>query len=108
MFLFVFFFSAYSYHRDLPVLTHSVPTLRSSDLPRDRLRAEAIRIAIRKAPAAGQLRKPLETLLDAGRIINADRSHQNRQPVVERVFECVRQFGGSPADRKSTRLNSSH
>src|SRR3546814_9469317 len=65
------------------------------DKPRDRLRAEAIRIAIRKAPAARQLRKPLETLLDAGRIINADRSHQNRQPVVERVFECVRQFGRS-------------
>src|SRR3546814_11949966 len=74
------------------------------DKPRDRLRAEAIRIAIRKAPAARQLRKPLETLLDAGRIINADRSHQNRQPVVERVFECVRQFGGSPALEHSVSL----
>src|SRR3546814_13854069 len=32
MFFIVFFFSYYGYHRDLHVLTHSVPTRRSSDL----------------------------------------------------------------------------
>src|SRR3546814_13575350 len=91
------FFECYGPHRDLHVLTHSLPTRRSSDLLSPGsvddhvavgagLRADACPLgAGREAAAASPSQARLADLGDRGVRADLDRS-----------------------DRKSTRLNSSH
>src|SRR3546814_12732551 len=93
-----FFFSGYGDHRDLPVLTHSFPTRRSSDL--------------RPARLEGAARVLLGVVENAARRDGADPAlRQLKRPDRPLVVDGHLALGvddGAELDRKSTRLNSSH
>src|SRR3546814_13707383 len=103
-------FSCYGDHRDLHVLTHSFPTRRSSDLPRD---AEGLR----RLKAMGFSDKRLAYLaLQSANLQPGTRTATARGSGL--IHEAVKAMTGGVTeaevralrhkDRKSTRLNSSH
>src|SRR3546814_14613591 len=96
-----FFFEGYGSHRDLHGLTHSFPTRRSSDLSRRPL--ARIDDAIGAARAVARGRDRLEHVVEAA----ADLRTAGAEGAARiGAAELVAQRG--EADRKSTRLNSSH
>src|SRR3546814_17553875 len=94
----VFFFYCYGDHRDLHVLTHSFPTLRSSDL---RSEVEVARSG-----------RPVGKLFAAPS--HGDHDERPGHVAIHGNCPCclpTADQGGyevDPLDRKSTRLNSSH
>src|SRR3546814_16964997 len=97
----VFFFEVYGDHRDLHVLTHSFPTRRSSDLLRRNPLPEFAR-----RHAGGTAERVAETRWrrKAERIRHRLDALVAQQHVLGVIDPRVRNV----ADRKSTRLNSSH
>src|SRR3546814_16078563 len=96
----VFFVEGYGAHRDLPVLTHSFPTRRSSDL-RGLANTEPMTaaMALRVGMAAGTW------------FTNGDHRHRVLIGKDTRLSGYMLEpalVAGFTGDRKSTRLNSSH
>src|SRR3546814_14914941 len=97
----LFFFYVYDNHRDLHGLTHSVPTRRSSDLNLPALTEERRRELSKVVHGEGEDSKV------AIRNIRRDANHQLKELLKDKQVsedEATR----CEADRKSTRLNSSH
>src|SRR3546814_13581214 len=86
-FMLFFLFKLYGDHRDLHVLTHSFPTRRSSDL------------------LLGEIALTHEVQADYGQ---AERQLNQALALLGAQYPETVALNGARADRKSTRLNSSH
>src|SRR3546814_19025758 len=97
----LFFLLVYGYPRDLHVLTHSVPTRRSSDRQTGTGKTAGfvlpiLHLLMQQNPALKKPGRPRCLILTPTRELTAQ------------VAESVQTYGKhTPIDRKSTRLNSS-
>src|SRR3546814_19220184 len=104
------FFSGYGDHRDLHVLTHSFPTRRSSDLyPAEDLVMYLVRQAAPRLRQPAMIRdrvaaRQSQELPQRQRI----RTAPDNPAFAVDALEIADQQHAEIADRKSTRLNSSH
>src|SRR3546814_11309368 len=97
----MFFCYRYGDHRDLHVLTHAFPTRRSSDLLLD---AQAFKGRADQVGMKSGGRTVFSAKAPWLAIVNAD----GDLVVLQNVVFGIRMGSRSRADRKSTRLNSSH
>src|SRR3546814_13353869 len=103
-FLIAFFFVyCYGVHRDLHVLTHSFPTLRSSDLGAVVAVGHFADLVVIGDMAAQGERKVLQQVEGIARALDVMRSRRPLTTIVVGPRPV-----GKTLDRKSTRLNSSH
>src|SRR3546814_11848058 len=102
----IFIFNCNGDHRDLHVLTHPFPPLRSSDLPRKRTNLVAALFGGRgdEDEDADAIAAPPATERPAPSVPAARR---DKQPVMTASLD-PQALPGVDIDGKSTRLNSSH
>src|SRR3546814_11559531 len=107
LYILFFFFKDTATTEIYPVLTHSFPTRRSSDLARDIQRDIAVPDHHRSGAVerGGQVGEIGVAVIPADECRRPDHAGQVRARNIERA---IRWRAGRKQDRKSTRLNSSH